>query len=141
MAKEIKGFTGEYEFLSNAYPCTVEYKGLKYTNAEAAFQASRCFDENAKKKFTKLSASKAREKGRKVTSIDPAFVVYEVDIMYDVLSHKFKQNEDLKNKLLATGDAKLINESVFRDTLYGVHDGVGDNMLGNLLEELRDDLK
>ena len=37
----ISDFRGEYAFLSNFADCPLYYKGLKFANAEAAFQAQR----------------------------------------------------------------------------------------------------
>ena len=42
----INSFKGEYDFLSNRFPCRVLWEGLEYRSAEAAFQASKCQDEN-----------------------------------------------------------------------------------------------
>ena len=35
-------FREEYEFLSNFYPAKMEYEGIIYRNAEAAYQAQKC---------------------------------------------------------------------------------------------------
>ena len=35
-AKQIKGFAGDYKWLSNFFPCRVEYEGLVYRSSEAA---------------------------------------------------------------------------------------------------------
>lgn len=63
------------------------------------------------------------------------------DIMREALKAKFTQHEDLKNILLETGDAELIehtkNDSYWADG----GDGSGKNMLGILLMELREELK
>ena len=37
----ISDFRGEYAFLSNFADCPLYYKGLKFANAEAAFQAQK----------------------------------------------------------------------------------------------------
>ena len=41
----------EFAFLSNYYPCTVEYEGLVYDSSEAAFQAQKTINELKKKGY------------------------------------------------------------------------------------------
>ena len=48
---------------------------------------------------------------------------------------------ELKNKLLATGNKKLINLTTYPDPYYGVRDGSGNNVLGKLLEQVREALR
>lgn len=137
MSNVINGFEGKYEFLSNAYTCNIEYGGLKYTNVEAAYQAQKCKDKNAMNKFTRLSSAKARAKGRNIEE-NESFEENKAQIMHDILICKFTQNTDLKKKLLDTKDAKLINNTTFRDTYWGVYlGGTGHNILGKMLELVR----
>ncbi len=65
--------------------------------------------------------------------------------MYKALQAKFTQHEDLKEKLLSTGNAFLV-EHVKSDRYWG--DGgdggdgrVGKNMLGKLLVKVREEIK
>jgi len=63
------------------------------------------------------------------------------DIMREALRAKFTQNEELKQILLETGDAYLV-EHTKNDSYWGDGgDGSGKNMLGKLLMELREQLK
>jgi ribA/ribD-fused uncharacterized protein len=66
-------------------------------------------------------------------------------IMKEGLLFKFKQNEDLKKKLLETGTAKLVEDSP-DDSYWGIGDWRngrphGENYLGKILEEVRSELK
>ena len=58
------------------------------------------------------------------------------------LISKFTQHEDLRRKLLDTGDAKLV-EHTTRDRYWGDGggEGKGRNRLGVLLMRVRDELK
>ena len=72
--------------------------------------------------------------------INPNWENVKIDIMRFVLALKFNDPE-LKQRLLATGDA-LIQENSPYDSYYGIgKDGNGQNILGKLLMELRDKLK
>lgn len=61
--------------------------------------------------------------------------------MDTTLELKFTQHEDLKEELLATGDAELVEDSD-KDAFWGVGaDGKGRNELGKALERLRTKLR
>ena len=67
--------------------------------------------------------------------------VVKDDIMREALKAKFTQNEDLRKILLETEDAILV-EHTKNDRYWGDGgDGSGQNMLGKLLMELREELK
>ncbi len=56
---------------------------------------------------------------------------------------KFTQNPDLLSKLLATGDAELIEGNTWGDRVWGVdlYRGAGENHLGKILMRIRDELR
>ena len=56
---------------------------------------------------------------------------------------KFTQNEDLKWRLIATGDAYLEEGNTWHDTCWGVDakTGVGENHLGKILMKVRSELQ
>ena len=62
-------------------------------------------------------------------------------VMLDALRAKFSQHAELRETLLGTGDAELVehtrNDSYWADD----GDGSGKNMLGKLLEQVRAELK
>ena len=57
----IKGFQGEYRFLSNFYPCQIEFEGLTYFSSEAAYQAQK--EPGRLTEFLGLNAREARRLG------------------------------------------------------------------------------
>lgn len=64
--------------------------------------------------------------------------------MRDVLRAKFTQHEDLRDILLATGAARLVESATVDNQvnrLWGEVNGVGKNMLGTLLMEVREELR
>ena len=61
--------------------------------------------------------------------------------MRDAEYAKFNQNPDLLERLLATGEAKIVENSPV-DYYWGVGlDGSGQNMLGVILMEVREKLR
>ena len=64
--------------------------------------------------------------------------------MRGVLQAKFEQHPDLRSLLLSTGDARLVESATVDNDvnrLWGEVNGVGKNMLGLLLMELRAELR
>lgn len=135
----IEKFTGEYEFLSNRFPCEFIWEGLKYTTAEAAFQSSKCSDPQNRNFFSRLSAKKAAAKGNQITPPD-GWEDRQIEIMGSVLTAKFSQNPDLMEKLLATSNAALVNGNNQRELFWGVdlYSWRGENNLGKILMTIRD---
>lgn len=140
MADAIKSFRGEYDFLSNFYEATLAYEGIAYENSEAAFQAQKCKNHQDKLQFATLNPSAAKRLGRRVDLRDDWEDV-KFDIMKGVVTAKFEQNEDLAERLLATGDAYLEEGNTWGDRTWGTVKGVGKNYLGKILMGVRDTLR
>jgi hypothetical protein len=63
------------------------------------------------------------------------------DVMRRALRAKFTQHDALRAFLLATGDDELVEDADW-DSFWGNGpDGKGDNVLGKMLVELREDLR
>ena len=141
MSKEILGFKDKYEFLSNDYQCNIyaDWDDLTYLNATAALIAQKSEDIGTRRKYTRLSGIKARKKESSIPD-NPEWEKNKDEILFKILMAKFRSTE-LKKKLLATGDSKLINLTTYPDPYYGVRDGVGANRLGKILEKVREALK
>jgi hypothetical protein len=60
--------------------------------------------------------------------------------MYALLAQKFS-HDHLREKLIGTGAAMLIEGNTWGDTYWGVCNGEGYNHLGRLLMDLRDELQ
>lgn len=139
---KIDHFRGEYAFLSNFWEVPVTYKGLTYGSNEAAFQAQKCMTEEEKMEFTQLRPSASKKLGRRV-QLRPDWEEVKVTIMEEIVRAKFTQNEDLKQLLLATGDAYLEEGNTWHDTCWGVDakTGEGLNHLGRILMKIREELQ
>ena len=138
--KRIDDFRGEYFFLSNFYMAPVVYEGLHFTNNEAAFQAQKCINPAGRKSFESLNPSEAKKKGRHVT-LRPDWETVKFDVMKGIVFAKFTQNADLREKLLATGDAYLEEGNTWGDRVWGTVNGAGRNNLGIILMEVRESLR
>lgn len=132
----IKEFRKKYFFLSNFYPCTVNYNGITYSTSEAAYQAQKTLDNNERIRISKLDAKHAKEEGRKLKKRDDWKEV-KVDLMYEICRAKFTQNPDLTKRLLDTGNKELVEGNDWNDTFWGVCNGEGSNNLGKTLMRIR----
>ena len=140
MSAVIDSFKGEHDWLSNFYNCPVHFEGLNFSNTEAAFQAAKTLNMEEREKFVGLSPLIAKRKGRRV-ELRSDWEAVKIEVMREVLRCKFSQNPDLKAKLIATGDAELIEGNNWNDTFWGVCRDKGRNHLGKLLMALRAELK
>lgn len=138
MDKAITIFKGDYFFLSNFYVAPVVYQGIRFENNEAAFQAAKCPERM--RDFCGLNPQRAKRLGRRV-ELRPDWEAVKYDVMYQVCKAKFTQNPDLRNKLLATGDAELVEGNTWGDQVWGVCKGVGENNLGKTLMLVRSELR
>ena len=131
----ITSFRDEYDFLSNFYKCNVTYDGYTYMNSEAAFQAQK--DLTRRNEFTTLNAVMAKRLGKRV-NLRNDWEKVKLGIMEEIVRCKFDQNPDLKEKLIDTGDALLIEGNTWGDKYWGMCNGSGENHLGFILMKIRD---
>lgn len=131
---------------SNLYRREIEFEGEIFATSEHAYQAGK-----PRKKAVRdwlmsapspsLLAMAAH--GLYYWDVAPGWSTSKFDRMRAVLRAKFEQHEDLKALLLSTGTARLVESATVDNEvnrLWGEVNGVGRNMLGQLLMELRDEL-
>jgi N-glycosidase YbiA len=137
----IDRFAGEYRFLSNFYPATVVFEGLTYPDSEHAYQSAKTLDMNDRRRIAELpTPAEAKHAGEALQyRADWAQVKYQV--MLDCVRDKFNRNPELREKLLATGDAYLEEGNTWGDQIWGVYQGKGTNWLGKILMKVRAELR
>jgi ribA/ribD-fused uncharacterized protein len=138
MAQVIDNFRGEYRFLSNFYSAPFLWAGSRWPTSEHAYQASKTLNSNEKDTvWAAATPGQAKRLGRRVTKREDWDFV-KVRIMREILEAKFVQNPDLMERLKTTGNAELVEGNTWGDTFWGVCNGVGENWLGKILMEVRD---
>lgn len=140
MVQKIDRFDGDFAFLSNFYPATIDLDGMSFQSSEAAYQAQKCLNTMDKFQFCNLGARDAKKLGRKIR-IRPDWEDIKDEVMARILGLKFSQHPDLGNLLIETGDAELIEGNYWHDTYWGVCEGEGKNRLGELLMQVRASLR
>ena len=137
---KIDTFRDEFGFLSNFYPASIVYNGIRYRSSEVAFQAAKSDDKNEHMRFSYMDSRTSKKEGR-LLECRGDWDVVKKDIMYDILYCKFTQHHGLKERLLMTEDAELVEGNTWNDTFWGVCDGVGENHLGKILMKIRQKVK
>lgn len=136
----IDSFRGKYRFLSNFYESPIKLGSLVFPTAEHAFQAMKCTTWDETKKFAEIvTPMDAKLAGQKV-NLRSNWDTVKTDVMKNILWIKF-QDESLRKKLLATTPEELVEGNTWGDTFWGICDGVGENHLGRLLMEVRNELE
>lgn len=137
-------FNKEFHFLSNFYPATFECDGIIWKDSETAYQAAKSDDWNIRKEFSSQLTPGAAKRNGKLLTLRADWDEVKVKIMLEIVYEKFQQNLDLKQKLIATWPRKLEEGNYWRDTFWGVcpaGSGIGKNMLGIILMDLRDSFR
>lgn len=142
MPARIVEFQNEYRFLSNFYPSEVHLDGAVYPSVEAAFQAAKCLDPALRKPFETMNPSQAKRAGRRV-DLRPDWDQVRIAVMTELVKDKFTRHAGLQTRLLATGNAELLEGNTWNDTFWGVDLKTmrGENHLGIILMELRSQLR
>jgi N-glycosidase YbiA len=138
----IPEFRGPTRWLSNFHMCEIHYNGMIFQSTEHAYQAAKCINSYDALLFTDshMTCSEAKKKGMMVL-LRPDWESVKLNVMYEVNNYKFNTHNDLKEKLLATGDAILQEGNSWGDTFWGICNGKGSNHLGRILMKIRDNLR
>jgi ribA/ribD-fused uncharacterized protein len=146
----VTSFSGEYRFLSNFYPCVVEFEGMPFFSVEAAYQAAKNNDLLFRKELQLCTPSQAKRLGQH-TRLRPDWDRIKLDVMKSLLARKFpidqpEINLPLSEYLLLTNGMTLIEGNDWGDLFWGVeiqHGGEyrGQNHLGRLLMVRREELR
>ncbi|CAG8667502.1 649_t:CDS:2, partial [Paraglomus brasilianum] len=135
---------GEYGIFSNFYGAPIELDGKIWPTSEHYFQAQKFPTRpELQQKIRNLSTSEAAKAGRRRDyPLREDWESVKEDVMMRALISKFTQHEDLRRKLLDTGDAKIV-EHTARGRYWGDGGGKGKgrNRLGVLLMRVRDELR
>lgn len=137
----ISRFREEYAFLSNFHPAHVPLGAYVAGTVEHAFQAMKTdSDEAVRWVLAAPTPGGAKWRGRRVP-LRADWNEVRVSIMEQALRLKFAPGSELAVKLLATGDAELIEGNDWNDRFWGVCNGRGSNLLGKLLMKVRGELQ
>lgn len=130
-----------YGCFSNFSRHAVEIDGVDFPTSEHAFQAAK-FTDAADREAVRsaatpfLAARLGRERHR---SFRADWEQVRDDVMLRVLRVKFTRHPDLAEVLRSTAGAELVEHTANDSYWADGGDGTGRNMLGKLLEQVRDE--
>lgn len=132
-----------YGAFSNLFKRPIEFEGTMYPTSEHAYQAGKASKPAVREWIlnapTPALAAMAAH-GLYVWDVVPDWAQIKFDRMRAVLRAKFDQHADLRELLISTGDARLVEAGTVSNAvnrLWGEVNGKGENMLGVMLMELR----
>ncbi len=158
----IRQFREENDFLSNFFLREIVVEDLLFASSEHAYHALKTLileerfpflvpssltesqkawmEEHAIHSF--VTPGQSKRGGKKVTLRPNWNHGIDLLVMHHVVTAKFTQHEDLKTRLLATGDSLLIEGNSHGDIYWGqdLLTGEGHNHLGKTLMRVRKEL-
>ena len=136
----IYAFHGPFRFLSNFYPFPILWEGVQWPSTEYAYQAAKTIDPACRESIRRASTpGDAKRLGGKVP-IREDWERIKLDVMLELLFLKFAGTE-LEPPLLDTYPHTLIEGNTWNDTFWGICRGRGENHLGRLLMQVRQELR
>lgn len=137
----ISNFENDYSFLSNYFESTFVFQGLYYKSVEHAYQSMKAISH---KDAEMIRLSETPDHAKKLSRIIKKKSNWDLikrPLMKKIVKQKFLHNPILLSNLLDTFPQELIEGNWWGDTYWGLCNGVGQNQLGKILMELRDELK
>jgi ribA/ribD-fused uncharacterized protein len=132
-----------YGYMSNfaAYPIVLD--GAEWPTTEHYFQAQKFLDPAIREQVRLIESPMAAAQlgRRRDLPLRSDWEAVKDEAMYRALRAKFTQHPALREQLLATGDARLVEHTANDSYWADGGDGSGKNMLGVLLMRLRDELR
>lgn len=134
---------GKYGCFSNFSRHSIILEGKVWPTTEHYFQAKKFEGTPHEEAVRKASSPReAADMGRdRSRPLRADWESVKDDVMRAAVRAKFTQNHNIRDVLVLTGDAVLV-EHTTNDAYWGdAGDGSGKNMLGKILMEIRSELK
>jgi ribA/ribD-fused uncharacterized protein len=140
--KNIKGFFGQYRWLSNFHQSPVELNGLRFGSVEAAYQSAKVEANEPERVllYQRMNPLESKKAGNKET-LPSNWEEVKYKIMEACVRSKFSLDDSLRVRLLETGDKYIEETNHWGDVYWGVCAGVGKNHLGKIIMKVRLDFR
>lgn len=136
-----------YGAFSNLYRRPIEFEGEVFATSEHAYQAGKARKPEVRRWLMEApspSLLAMAAHGLYYWDVAPGWSKFKFDRMRKVLAAKYTQHDDLRSLLLSTGEHQLIESATVDNDvnrLWGEVNGVGQNMLGKMLMDLRSEMR
>lgn len=132
----------KYGEFSNFARFPIQIKGKTWPTSEHYFQAQKfAGTEHEETVRNAKNAWWAAKYGRELAPLPEDWHERRIDVMIDSVRAKFKQHPQLKNLLLDTGNAILIEKTKQDNFWADGGDGSGQNFLGKILMMVREEFQ
>lgn len=136
----VRGFFGDYRWMSNFHVCDIRYGEDWYASTEHAYMAAKCANASDRRLFRTqgMTCAAARKLGQSV-ELRKDWESVKFSVMLDVNYDKYLRHVELREKLLATGNRYIEETNTWGDVYWGydINKKQGDNRLGEILMRLR----
>lgn len=138
---------------SNFHLRAVSYDGDWYRSNEHAYQAAKTLDLTERSRIRQADTpGHAKRMGKPkhlggIVTLNPDWEQIKVQVMLALCRQKFSTYNDLRQLLLDTGDQVIVEANTWHDNVWGdcicphCADKPGQNLLGNILMLVRDELR
>ena len=128
-------------WFSNMIQCDIEIDDIKYKSTENYYQSKKMKNYQDELYIANLDPHSSKRETRNFEIVDDWNDI-KIDVMRIALEAKFNLPK-WKDKLLSTGNDKIIEWNNWGDNFWGVSDNdhLGQNHLGLLLMEIRTNLR
>ncbi len=127
---------GECDWLRNDYASDMVVGGIIYPTLEQAYQAAKTKDNSVKHLIAEGTVREARKIGRSLPQDDS----FDREAVMNILQRLKFKNQALAETLVATGNAPIVMEG-YDDFWGNGNDGNGQNMMGEILQDIRSELQ
>ena len=131
-----------YGFLSNFAPYPIELDGKTWPTTEHYFQAQKFRGTPSEERVRAApSPGDAARMGRSLPGLRADWEAVKDEVMLVALRAKFGQHAKLRRLLLETGERPLVEHTGNDRYWADGGDGAGENRLGELLVQVREELR
>lgn len=145
MMKEIRFYKefGEYGYLATYSNYGFFKDGVFWKTSEHYYQAQKFMDSDTKIRIQNAETPKIASiigRDRKL-NLRSDWEEVKQDVMFDAVYYKFKQNRDILQKFLDTGNARIV-EATVKENYWGCGpNNDGQNNYGKILIKVREKLR
>lgn len=145
MMKEIRFYKefGEYGYLATYSNYGFFKDGVFWKTSEHYYQAQKFMDSDTKIRIQNAETPKIASiigRDRKL-NLRSDWEEVKQDVMFDAVYYKFKQNRDILQKFLDTGNARIVEATVKENYWGSGPNNDGQNNYGKILIKVREKLR
>ena len=118
----------------------MQLDGEWYNSTEAAYVAGKTIDLEARATVRGFSKPGQVKRFGRTLELRSDWEDVKLPLMLGLLRQKFSKDSELGMKLTGTGQQELVEGNTWNDTFWGVCRGRGQNNLGKLLMQVREEI-